>query len=361
ANNWVKPALAGPVVNKPGSKFLYNNLGPFLLSAIIQKVTGQKLIDYLKPRLFIPLDIKEADYETNPQGINVGGYGLRLNIESMAKFGQLFLQKGKWKGRQVLSAEWIAEATKIQIGQPPSYVSEAQKPTSDWAQGYGYFFWRCRNNAYRADGAMGQFIVVMPDQDAVVALTANAPDMQAELNLVWDHLLPAMKAGKLKEDRPAQTALKSKLTALALSLPPKTANGSSAKAISGKTFIMEPNSLKIQSVSLEFKGDLCMLKLKTDASSHDLSFGSGYWAKGQTTRHGPSLTFGSKGSLKGLPAFKVAGAYTWKDDDTLEMLLRYTESVHSQLYKVKIVGDVITLEVPSPLNPGMNVTIKSVQ
>jgi CubicO group peptidase (beta-lactamase class C family) len=111
--------------------------------------------------------------------------------------GQLFLQKGEWNGRQLLPAEWIAEASKAQVESLPAGVRRENlkvKPRdSDWLQGYGYQMWRCRHNAYRADGAAGQYIIVMPDQNAVVAITANLGDMQAEINLVWKYLLPALK------------------------------------------------------------------------------------------------------------------------------------------------------------------------
>ncbi len=109
-SNWVKSFLSVPVVHEPGTKFLYNTLATYMLSAIVQKATGEKVIDFLKPRLFDPLSIEGMDWEVDPRGINVGGWGLRLKTEDMARFGQLFLQKGKWNGKQVLPAEWIEEA-----------------------------------------------------------------------------------------------------------------------------------------------------------------------------------------------------------------------------------------------------------
>jgi CubicO group peptidase (beta-lactamase class C family) len=110
----------------------------------------------------------------------------------MAKLGQFFLQKGQWNGEQLLPETWFDEATKPHITQPPVWFPKNGKPkNSDWVQGYGYQMWRCRHNAYRADGANGQFIIVLPEQDAVVVTTANIQDMQGEINLIWKHLLPA--------------------------------------------------------------------------------------------------------------------------------------------------------------------------
>ena len=182
-SNWVKGFLGRPVVNAPGTKFLYNSLASYMLSAIVQKVTVEKVIDYLTPRLFAPLDITGIDWEVDPQGINTGGWGLRVKTEDMAKLGQLYLRKGKWNGKQILPASWVEEATTFKIDQAPD-APQSKKDLSDWMQGYCYQFWRCRNNAFRADGAYGQYIIVMPDKDAVIAIQAESPDMQDEINLV---------------------------------------------------------------------------------------------------------------------------------------------------------------------------------
>jgi CubicO group peptidase (beta-lactamase class C family) len=111
--------------------------------------------------------------------------------------GQLFLQQGEWNGKQIISKEWVAQATTSHIASLPAGARpEAIKikpKDSDWLQGYGYQMWRCRHNAVRADGAYGQYIIIMPEQNAVVAMTANVGDMQEEINLVWKYILPALK------------------------------------------------------------------------------------------------------------------------------------------------------------------------
>ncbi len=195
-DDWVEAFLAIPVVHAPGTYFCYNSVGTYMLSAIVQKVTGEKVVDYLTPRLFEPLHIEKPRWEESPQGINTGGWGLYLKTEDLAKMGQLFLQGGKWNGKEVLPAEWVAEASSLQVpsvpaGIRPERAAEMGK-TSDWVQGYGYQMWRCRHGAYRADGAYGQYIVVIPEKDAVIAATAKVMDMQKEINLFWDYLLPAL-------------------------------------------------------------------------------------------------------------------------------------------------------------------------
>ena len=132
-----------------------------MLSAIIQNVTGSNLVEYLQPSLFEPLEISKPTWQSDPQGINVGGWGLSVTTKDIAKLGQLYLQKGNWNGKQILTKAWKAAATSLQ-------TSNGSNPESDWDQGYGYQFWRCRHNAYRGDGAFGQFYIVMPDQDAVI-------------------------------------------------------------------------------------------------------------------------------------------------------------------------------------------------
>lgn len=206
---WVKAFLAQPVPFKPGTHFQYNTPGTYMLSAIVQKVTGQTILDFLMPRLFEPLGIEKPAWELSPQGICKGGWGLYVKTEDLAKFGQLYLQKGKWNGKQVLPEAWVDQATSKQ-------VSNGSDPTKDWDQGYGFQFWRCRHGSFRGDGLNGQFCIVLPEQDAVVVLTADTHDMQAELNVVWDELLPAFLPKPIEANEAEQTKLKEKLANLAV-------------------------------------------------------------------------------------------------------------------------------------------------
>lgn len=197
--DWVKAFLAHPVVHEPGSFYLYNSLGTYMLSAIVQQVTGEKVVDYLNTRLFEPLHIDKPRWEESPQGINTGGWGLYLKTEDLAKMGQLLLQMGKWNGKQVIPAEWVAEMSKKQVESinPGTRLEQAEergmtKETSDWMQGYGYQMWRCRPDCFRADGARGQYIIVVPNKNAVIAITSDVENLQGELNLVWSHILPIL-------------------------------------------------------------------------------------------------------------------------------------------------------------------------
>src|ERR1700761_8962235 len=233
--DWVKTFLSLPIEHAPGEVFLYDTGATFMLSAIVQKVTGQKVADYLQPRLFAPLAIREKAWDESPLGINTGGWGLSVTTETLAKFGQLYLQSGRWNGRQLLPNAWVEEATSFKIQQPvtwnsgsgaaaqadqsdPAAALAKLRQTSDWHQGYAYQFWRCRHNAFRGDGAFGQFCVVMPNEDAVVALTSETGNLQGTLDLVWDHLLPAM-SGQTQRSKQSSAALTKMLNSRALPLP----------------------------------------------------------------------------------------------------------------------------------------------
>ncbi|HEY2588809.1 MAG TPA: serine hydrolase [Tepidisphaeraceae bacterium] len=200
----VKQFLAHPVVHKPGTHFQYNTMGSYVLSAIVTKVTGQTELEFLKPRLFKPLGIENPQWDASPEGNSLGGYGLKLCTEDIAKFGQLYLQKGMWKGKQLVPQSWVEQATSRQV---PNDQESHAKMGPDWRQGYGFQFWRCTHNAFRGDGAAGQFCVVIPDKDVVIAITAQTGDMQRELNVIWDKLYPAFEDHPLPDDPAAREEL----------------------------------------------------------------------------------------------------------------------------------------------------------
>ena len=338
---WVSSFMRMPVVNKPGTKFLYNSLGSYMLSAIVQKVTGERVVDYLRPRLFEPLGIEGMDWEIDPTGINSGGWGLRIKTEDMAKVGQLYLQKGNWDGRQILPAAWIEEATTKKIDQEPE-MPQSKRDSSDWNQGYAYQIWRSRNNSYRADGAFGQYILILPEKDAVIVITSESPNMQDEMNVVWKHLLGAFKEKALPSSKSTYD-LKQKLSKLSLPPPPKSSSRIE-KVISGKTFSIESNDMNIAALSFNFRDNTCFVGLKTDTAVYEIPFGNGEWKPGVTNRKGPNLVARAKGHFVGLRPPKIVSAYQWKDDNTLELKIRYIESPHTEIIVCRFDGNNMTAE-----------------
>jgi len=325
--SWVKIFFRTPVLNEPGTKFLYNSLATFMLSAIVQKVTGEKVIDYLTPRFFEPLGITGVDWEVNSQGINTGGWGLRLKTEDIARAGQFYLQKGKWHGKQLLSKEWIEEATTFKIDQAPE-APQSTKDSSDWMQGYCYQFWRCRHNAYRGDGAYGQYMIVLPDLDAVIAITSQTGDMQKELNLVWQYLIPGFAENKLHPDQAAYSGLQKRLSSLELPVYYKKSSSPLSKDISGKTYLFESNEKQLQSLKFEINDTVSTLFMRKNSTDYALKFVTGSWYFDVTELPGPNLV--PNKNIDILRPFKVAGSYTWLDDNSVEFTLRYIESPHTE-------------------------------
>jgi CubicO group peptidase (beta-lactamase class C family) len=201
----VRGFLLIPPDREPGTFFAYSQPCTYTLGSIIQRHAAMPLTDYLRPRLFDPLGIGPVGWQTWPPGRQQGFSGLFARTEDVAKLGQLYLQGGRWDGRQLISADWVAEATTTQVDNP-------DRENPDWRQGYGFQFWMARHG-YRGDGAFGQFCVVLPDQDTVVAITAATFDMQAVLDALWTHLLPGLGADG---DGSAEEELSARLSGLAL-------------------------------------------------------------------------------------------------------------------------------------------------
>ncbi|GAA3638843.1 hypothetical protein GCM10022223_67360 [Kineosporia mesophila] len=204
--NIVRGFLRIPPDEEPGSIFAYNQPCTLALAQIIQRTSGSGLLDYLRPRLFAPLGVADSlGWITDGQGREIGYSGLHVPTEVLAKVGQLYLQNGVWEGKQLLPAAWIDEATR-------SHVDTPDEGHPDWVLGYGFQFWRSQHG-YRADGAFGQFILVLPEADAVVAITSQSPQMQSLLSAAWEYLVPALTAGGSTAD---DEALAGRLTGLTL-------------------------------------------------------------------------------------------------------------------------------------------------
>jgi CubicO group peptidase (beta-lactamase class C family) len=329
-----KSFLAQPVPHLPGTHFKYNTAATFMQSAIVQKVTGQTVLDFLRPRLFEPLGIEHPSWETNFQGISLGGYGLRVRTEDIAKFGQLYLQKGRWNGKQLLSAEWVAMATSKQ-------TSNGSNPKSDWNQGYGFQFWRCRHNAYRGDGAFGQYCVVIPDQDGVVAITSGVKDMQAVLNIIWDKLLPAMKSEPLPASSANHLQLKEKLARLEVRKPQGSASSPVGEKVLNRKFVFPANDQKIENLWLLESSDGKVLMLTGRRDGKDIHVPCGYKAW-QAWQSGRAPLFG--GRLAQSPDEPTAGTFAWPSDDTCVIKLCSYETPYHTTLTLKFDGEQVTLD-----------------
>lgn len=329
--NWVKTFLSLEIEYEPGTHFVYNTAATYMLSAIIQKLTGQTLLSYLKPRLFDPLGIENATWEVCPRGINTGGFGLSIKTEDIAKFGQLYLQKGMWNGSQIISNSWIEEAT-------TSHISNGDDPLSDWAQGYCYQFWRCRNNVYRGDGAFGQYCIVMPEQDAVIAITSGLNNMQAVLSIIWEQLLPAMSASSLPENPKAQAELQKKLQNLTLPMQPGQLNKSAAEKICCKRFDIEKNELNLEYVSFNFEDSSCKFILGYTQGEQSVNCGFEEFKEGVV-------------NFTGSPT-PVMTCCNWSDENTFTIKMYLVETPFCYTIACRFDDDNIELELN--MNVGFN-------
>ncbi|PSR57389.1 serine hydrolase [Adhaeribacter arboris] len=339
SGGWTRKFLSLPVEREPGTYFLYNTGATYMLSAILQKVTGQTVLDYLTPRLFQPLGIEGADWESSPDGINAGGFGLRIRTEDIAKFGQLYLQKGQWNNKQIIPAAWVEEATKYQV---PNAASTT--PVHDWNQGYGYQFWRSQHNTYRGDGAMGQYCLVMPEQNTVIAITSETHDMQAILTQVWDILFPNLKPAALPTDKKAQTELKQKLAALTL-LPAKISAASPLSAtISGKTFRVQDNPLHVETVAFTFAKNACTVELKDTKETHRIVCGLNNWVQGETRVPGNPPAFVAMEKKEPVPKEKIAAFGTWTSPNTFILTWVFNQTPHSETITCNFENNSVRLE-----------------
>ncbi len=339
--NWIRGFLSVPVLYPPGTHFVYNTGATYMLSAILQKVTGSKLVDYLQPRLFEPLGITRVSWQESPQGITAGGIGLSLKTEDVAKFGQLYLQKGVWQSSQLLPEAWVTEAT-------TSQASNGDDPQTDWTQGYGYQFWRCRHNAYRGDGVFGQFCIVLPEQDAVLAITSGLDvfDMQQVLNLVWRFLLPAMQPDPLPEDSAAQQRLEARLVGLALAGVEGQAVSPLAVQVSGQPYQLDSNALNIETITLGFSESGCTLTMKTPAGEEIIPCGYGIWHHGQAALFRQRLLFDST---------PLAAMGAWTGETVFRAVVRLYETPFYYLLVFHFAGDEMMVEMQ------INVSLESLE
>lgn len=176
-----------PPTHEPGTIFAYNQPPVLALATLLQRLTGQRLTDYLRPRVLDPLGIGDLRWHQYRPGIDLGFSGVYTDLDAIARLGQLYLDDGVGNGGRLLPEGWVAQASRPQVANP-------NEPEPDWRQGYGFQLWMSQHG-YRGDGAFGQFMLVLPEHDAVVAMFSSTEAMQPVLDHAWTHLLPALRTG----------------------------------------------------------------------------------------------------------------------------------------------------------------------
>jgi CubicO group peptidase (beta-lactamase class C family) len=241
--DFVQFALDRPVAWEPGSQFVYCSPAIHLLSPILKQATGMPALDFARQYLFEPLGIRDAQWEQDPQGYYDGWGDLSLHPRDMAKIGYLFLNKGRWDGEQIVPEEWVEEAT------------VAQTPVAADEDPYGYGWWVNSDieGSYRADGRGGQYVIVLPEWDMLVVTTGGG----FSIDQIGEYLLASIV--DLENPLPANPEGEARLAdALSAVAQPPTAEPVAplpeiARAVSGRTYILEPNVVGLDSFACSFE------------------------------------------------------------------------------------------------------------
>ena len=338
-NAWIKAFLATPVENKPGTHWVYNSACSYMLAAIVQKVSKQTLEEYLRPRLFEPLGIAPPMWGVSPEGVNLGDGGLTLHTEDLAKFGLLYLQKGMWDGKRILSEQWVQDATSLQ-------TATGGNPDSNWDAGYGYQFWRNKVTGFRADGAFGQFSFVLPKFGVVLAVTSGTSDMAGVMDAVWEHLLPALHGKALPNNPAAQDRLKSKLASLALPVQAGEPTTALAADVSRRKYTFAKNELGMLSASVDFSGADPAITFQDADGSHVIPCGVGRWIRG-TTGFQKRISNVFDNDHQG-----IAASCAWADDHTFVAKLCFHETPYTLSSRFSFERDKLLLDIEHNLRWG---------
>ncbi len=312
---WIRTYLANEIVAEPGKRFAYDSMGTYLLSAIIQRVTGQTLLDYLRPRLFEPLHIEHLNWEWSPEGVTCGGWALYMQAESMAKFGLLLLNKGEWNGRQLIPSRWVEAMMYPHVKR-------------DDGDAYCYQMWECPHpNTARADGAFGQYIIVMPDENAVLVVTqcqhGDAP--QREMQWLFEMLVPTFSDEPLIIGKDTQ-----RLADKDYSLPyaEGKAKTKSIREINGKRYMLGENRLGWKSVMVDQTGkELSLIVETTDGMQNSIRCGYHSWCYSKVdVNFAPHPWVETKGTYSGFTEpFTTGSSYGWVKNDELRICTHFVD------------------------------------
>lgn len=337
--DWIKEWLAKPVEDEPGTHFQYDSMCTYMLSAIVQKVTGKTVLEYLNEHVFGPMHITEADWEQSPDGINTGGWGLRLQAESLAKMGMLMNARGMWNGKQLVPAEWIDEATQAHINY--DFVKPCDAP-NDKNRGYCYQIWRCKDpRAFRADGAFGQYIVCVPELDIVVVILGMSGDGHGELGCIWNQLLPGVDKVNAKSEK-AQKALETACATASLPVLKGKPKEEQFHMILG-----EGNKHGIESIELNHDASLNysygMVITYADSHKETIPIEYGKWVHGAMNGL-PPYSIEAVDRFKGLKRnFQVAGNYAWTSKKVLKIQVEYVNWISATTFEFDFNTNKVTI------------------
>ncbi|HTW35187.1 MAG TPA: serine hydrolase [Rhizomicrobium sp.] len=332
ATSWVDEFFKVPVTHEPGTLFTYSSATSFMLSAIVNQVTGESLHDYMKPRFFDPLGITTARWDVGPENINPGGNGLSTTTSDFLKLGLVYLAGGEWKGRPVLSREWTQAAT------APKFHGN-----------HGYHWWVWPNPlCYSADGKFGQFCFVFPGLDAVLVTTAGVPDnletREKMHAIAFKHIVKMCPPVSVAD---SESGLAERVHNLRV-LPPLLPRSSAlAGKISGRTFVCAPNADAVKSIKLTFAGGSCQFELTDDRGSHAIDNGLSDWIEGETTMTGHYLHHEYQPQC--MPV--IAGG-RWGEPNRFDMTWQFIETAFRDTASMTFDGDTVRFDRRVNVNSG---------
>ncbi|EPJ92915.1 serine hydrolase domain-containing protein [Pseudomonas psychrophila] len=327
SESWVKLFLKEPVEDAPGHRFIYSSASSFMLSAIVTEVSGQTAFELCNARIFEPMGMGHIQWDLAPGGYNTGGNGLSCSTEDLLKFGVLHLQQGSWEGQQLLSKEWVAEATRGHVddvwmgafdGKRYLGRDESDDAGISRREGYGYQWWMTLHGGYYASGVFGQQCIVLPQHSVVIAFTAGLPLGERRLHsLLWEHLLPALDG---PVDREADTGLAMQL-AHQQRPPLAGASNSSRQAEFSGTFVMDANEDQVSHVRLVFGADYCDFYLTDPRGIHCIRAGLTDAIESLTSMTGHYLHHQYQPEIT-----PVVAQARWAEDGVLTMTWQFVET-----------------------------------
>lgn len=359
SKDWIREFLATPVNHVPGTTFMYNSTGSTFLGAIVRKLTGLGLHDYLKPRLFdkIGIDAENLRWITMPDGMEIGGGGLFATTEDNLRLMKLYADGGVWEGERILAEDYVKLATSKQNDSATERA--VNPPAEDNFVGYGFQIWMCRpKGVYRADGAMGQFTIVFPERDMLLAITENASGStggampQKALDTIWKWMdaLPGPETEILPEDPEASAHLARRMQMLALPAPRRSPESPLQEKINGSTYAVTDGYFALadagmvrfmsgedrpggaKALSLTFAENACTLTCLVDGKPQSLT----------AAMDGTRL----RNELPGMPSIALCSG-CWEADNVFRLSLRMVETCNETSITFTFSGDQAQVETCS--------------
>lgn len=349
--NWIREFLATPVVHEPGTAFMYNSTGSTFLGAIVRKLTGLGLHDYLKPRLFdkIGINAENLRYLTMPDGMEIGGGGMYATTEDNLRLMKLYADGGVWEGERILAEDYVKLAASMQ--NDSSTERAVNPPAEDNFVGYGFQIWMCRpKGVYRADGAMGQFTIVFPERDMLLAITENASGStggampQKALDTIWEWAasLPEACVEQLPEDEAASSHLARRMRTLSLANPKRSPESAMQEKVNGVTYKVAEGYFSLTADGMgRFMTGAAM---PAGAESVCLSFANG---EARFTAVTAGKETGIRIAMNGTRAENDLGVIAgtalcsgvWEQEDTFTITLRMVETCNERVLTITFKND----------------------